>query len=123
MKRVVESAVYLSEHMSEVPVLVIPCVEGRVTNPRPAAQSGLYGSIHQATWSLMLALRARGLGGAWTDLHLQFEKEVRDILDILDNITQASLIPVAYYTGDDFKPAYRHPATEFTYWDSWGERG
>ena len=29
------------------------------------------------------------------------------------------LIPVAYFTGDDFKPAVRRPVEEITYWNGW----
>ncbi len=114
------SAIYLAEHLHEVPVHIIPCIEGRPSDPAPAAQAGLYGSILPAAWSLMLALRARGLGSAWTTLHLPFEQEIAALLGIPDNITQAVLLPVAYYTGDDFKPASRVPAKSLTYWDSWG---
>jgi len=119
--RVLDSAEYLAENMHRVPVLVIPCYEGRVENAGQQAQAGLYGSILPATWSLMLALRARGLGSAWTTLHLRYEKEVGDILGIPANVTQAALLPVAYYTGDDFRPARRRPAREVTYWDGWGQ--
>jgi nitroreductase len=115
-----DSAVYLAEHLHEAPVFIIPCIEGRPTNPAPSAQAGFYGSILPAAWSLMLALRARGLGAAWTTLHLPYELEVAEILGIPTNITQAALLPVAYYKGDDFKPAYRVPARTITYWDSWG---
>jgi nitroreductase len=120
--RVRDSAQYLADHMHEVPVLVIPCVEGRPQDPGPNAQAGLYGSILPAAWSLMLALRARGLGAAWTTLHLPHEKEVAELLGIPDNVTQAALLPVAYFTGDDFKPAFRLPARERTYWDGWGQK-
>ena len=34
---------------------------------------------------------------------------------------QTVLLPVAYYTGTDFKPAKRVPARELTYWDNWGQ--
>jgi nitroreductase len=115
-----DSAMYLAEHMHEAPVLIIPCIEGRPTNPAPAAQAGFYGSILPAAWSLMLALRARGLGSAWTSLHLVYEHEVAEILGIPDYITQAALLPVAYFKGDDFQPAYRVPAASLTYWDAWG---
>ncbi|MCC6458221.1 MAG: nitroreductase family protein [Caldilineaceae bacterium] len=118
--KVRDSAIYLSEHMHEVPVLIIPCIEGRVENPAPSAQAGFYGSILPAAWSLMLALRARGVGASWTTLHLVYEQEVADILDIPGNITQAALLPVAYFTGDDFQPAQRVPARTITYWDRWG---
>lgn len=119
--RLVDSAMYLAEHMHEVPALVIACYEGRPQSPEPFAQAGFYGSILPAAWSLMLALRVRGLGSAWTTLHLRYEAEVAAILGIPDHISQCAMLPVAYYTGDDFRPAPRRPAREFTYWDGWGK--
>ena len=120
MGRVVKSAVHLANHMHEVPVMVIPCIEHRVENMGLMAQAGLYGSILPAAWSFMLALRARGLGTAWTTLHLRYETEIAELLGIPANITQAALLPVAYFTGDDFQPAKRVPATQVTSWNSWG---
>lgn len=122
MARVADSADYLAERMGEVPLLVIPCYEGRVENTPAMGMAGFYGSILPAAWSFMLALRARGLGSAWTTLHLRYEKEVAAILGIPDNVTQVALLPVAYFTGDDFKPAERMPAREVTYWNGWGQK-
>ena len=68
----------------------------------------------------MLALRARGLGTAWTTLHLSKEKEISALLGIPENVSQAVLFPVAYFTGEDFKPAARVDAKKLTHWDSWG---
>jgi nitroreductase len=120
--RVHASSIYLADHMHQVPVLIIPCVEGRAEKATPFAQAPLYGSILPAAWSLMLALRARGLGSAWTTLHLRYEQEVAAILGIPNHITQAALLPVAYFSGDDFQPAVRVPAREVTFWNSWGEQ-
>ncbi|WP_420632139.1 nitroreductase family protein [Candidatus Leptofilum sp.] len=120
--RVVKSAVHLAQNMHKVPVMIIPCIEGRAENAGPMAQAGLYGSILPAAWSFMFALRARGLGAAWTTLHLRYEKEVAEILGIPSHFTQAALLPVAYYTGDDFRPAKRVPAIEVTSWESWGNK-
>jgi nitroreductase len=69
----------------------------------------------------MLALRARGLGAAWTTAHLMYEKEAAALLDIPAHVTQAALLPVAYFTGTDFKPAKRVPGRERTHWDTWGQ--
>jgi nitroreductase len=113
MRRVTSSASYLAKHLHEVPVHIIPCIEGRVENSPPFAQASHYGSILPATWSLMLALRARGLGSAWTTLHLPYEQEAAQL-------TQAALLPVAYFTGNDFRPADRIPASEVTHWEHWG---
>jgi len=120
--RVRDSAQYLADHLHEVPLIIFPCIEGRVENAGVAAQAGLYGSILPAAWSLMLALRTRGLGAAWTTLHLVYEKEVTAILGIPDNVTQAAMLPVAYFTGSDFKASPRLPAQERTHWNTWGAR-
>jgi nitroreductase len=117
--RVRDSAIYLAEHMHEAPALIIPCFEGRVETAPAGAQAASYGSILPATWSLMLALRSRGIGAAWTTLHLSYEQEVAQNLGIPETITQAALLPIAYFTGDDFKPAERIPAAKLTHWNSW----
>jgi nitroreductase len=114
------SWVALLEHMQDVPVMIVPCVEGRPEGRTPERLSGLYGNILPATWSLMLALRARGVGAAWTTIALTYEKEVAAVLGIPDTITAAAVLPVAYFTGDDFKPAKRVPARERTHWNAWG---
>ena len=122
MKRVVSSARYLADHIHEVPLMIFPCIHGRAGDASPSANAGLYGSIIPAAWSLMLALRARGIGAAWTTLHLGYEKECNEILGIPADVTTAALLPAGYFTGETFQKADRVPATELTYWESWGAR-
>jgi nitroreductase len=116
-RRVGESVAHLGEHMGEVPVLVIPCIRA----PRLGAgnQAGLWGSLLPAVWSYMLAARARGLGTAWTTLHLRYEKEISELLGIPDDIRQGALIPTAYYIGDTFKPAPRQPLDAVLHINTW----
>ncbi len=85
-------------------------------------QVGFYGSILPAAWSLMLALRARGLGSTWTSLHLLYEREVALALEIPDGVTQTVLLPVAYMRDARLRRAERRPAREVTYWNAWGQR-
>jgi nitroreductase len=121
--RVRESAVYLVEHLHEVPVHVIPCIEGRVeATGSVLAQASIYGSILPAAWSFMLAARARGLGTAWTTLHLMHERGIAKLLGVPDGVTQTALLPVAYYKGKDFRRAHRLDATKLTSWNSWAAR-
>src|SRR5438552_18577072 len=108
--------------MHEVPAMVILCIEGRVDRPGVTNLeiAGLYGSILPAAWSFMLAARARGLGTAWTTLHLRYEKEVAELLGIpYEQYTQAALITVGYFKGDEFKPAERIPMDTIVHWDTW----
>jgi nitroreductase len=120
--KIAESGAYLRQHLHEVPALVIACIEGRFEQEPQFVQASTYGSILPAAWSFMLALRARGVGSAWTTLHLRYEKEVAKILGMPENITQAVMFPVAYYKGTDFKPAQRLPAREHTHWNTWGQQ-
>jgi nitroreductase len=118
-QRVYGSAVHLAEVLHRVPVHVIPVIQGRVDALPNMMAAGAYGSIIPAAWSFMLAARARGLGTAWTTLHLPHEKDAAELLGIPDDYTQVALIPTAYYTGDTFSPAARPPADTITHWDTW----
>ncbi|WP_350279274.1 nitroreductase family protein [Kribbella sp. HUAS MG21] len=116
-RRVGDSVAYLGQRMGDVPVLVIPCLEARKL---PAGnQAGLWGSILPSAWSYMLAARARGLGTAWTTLHLSYEQEVAELLGLPEQIRQSVLIPTAYSIGTDFRPAPRQPLDEVLHIDGW----
>ncbi len=117
-----KSGGFLIENLQRVPVMIIPCIESRFEHEDVFTQASMWGSILPATWSLMLALRARRLASAWTTLHLLYEKEIAELLGIPPNVTQAALLPVAWLTGGDLKPAARLPLNEVTYWDRWGAR-
>ena len=119
-RRMTDSATYLAERMGDVPLLVIPCQLDRPeTNPSSRELASFYGGILPAVWSFQLALRSRGLGSALTTLHLEYEREVAEVLSIPETVTQVALLPVAYYLGSGFSPAIRRPMEELTYWDDW----
>ncbi|MBM3670913.1 MAG: nitroreductase family protein [Actinobacteria bacterium] len=119
-QRVMTSAEFLTEHLHEVPVHVIPCIEGRVDGQPSVMQAAVWGSILPAVWSFMLAARARGLGTSWTTLHLMFEEEAAGILGIpFAEVTQAALIPLAYTIGAELRPATREPLDRVVHWNSW----
>lgn len=118
-REVYRSALYLADILERVPVLVIPCIEGRIDGSPNATAAILYASIIPAAWSFQLALRSRGLGSTWTTLHLLREKEAAALLGVPDHVTQVALLPVAHTVGTDFKPARRAPVEQVTYWNSW----
>jgi nitroreductase len=68
----------------------------------------------------MLAARSRGLGTAWTALHLDYEQEAAEVLGIpYEQVMQVALIPVAHTIGTNFKPGARLPTGERVHWGSW----
>jgi len=114
------SAQYLHEHLQDVPVHVIPCIEGRTDGLATIYQAAQWCSIVPATWSFMLAARARGLGTTFTSLHLFFEEEAAELLGIpFKEIMQTALVPVAHTKGVKFKPASRKHHSTVVHWDGW----
>ncbi len=113
----------LRDNMHRCPALLLPLMSGRVDGMSVFWQVSQYGSIIQAVWSFFLALRARGLGSAWTTGHLWREKEMGDLLGVpVEAYTQIGLFPIAYTLGTDFKAAYRKPADEVVSWNRFGDR-
>ena len=120
--KVRDSAGYLSDNFHRAPMLLIPCLWGRLDNASVVQGAGAWGSLLPAVWSFMLALRERGMGSAWTTIHLMNdgEREVAELLGIpYDKVTQGGLFPIAYTIGTDFKPAKREPLASVLHWDRW----
>lgn len=120
LPKVRSSSEYLAEHLHEAPVLLIPCIWGRVEGRSCADQAAIWGSILPAVWSVMLAARLSGLGTAWTTVHLYYEDEAAEVLGIpFEQVTQTALLPMAYTLGAAFKPAPRLPLEAVVHWERW----
>lgn len=119
-QRITSSANHLADVFDQVPAMVIPLHAGRLEGATSFTQASAWGSILPAVWSFMMALRSKGMGSAWTTLHLPNEREVAELLGInFDQWTQAGLFPVAYTVGTDFKLAKRQPVENFIHWNEW----
>ncbi len=113
-ERVMASAAHLAEHLARVPLLVVPTILGTHDG---SGRPGLFDSVIQAAWSFCVALRARGLGTAWTTAILSRQAELAEALDIPEGVTPIALFPVGWTKGTDFQRARRHPARAITYLD------
>ena len=116
-ERTLDSGAHLARNLQHVPAIVLVTIYGEHDG---SGRPGLFDSVIQAAWSFCLALRSRGLGSAWTTLHLGAADRVADLLDLPAGVTQIVLLPVAWTIGDDFRPAPRRPAREITWFDRWG---
>ncbi|MGR9091046.1 MAG: nitroreductase family protein [Gammaproteobacteria bacterium] len=112
---------FLADRLQDFPALVVVCREGRPPENLPR-QLAFYGSVLPAAWSLMLALRARGLGATWTTLLSACEAEAAALLNMPAEATVAVLLPVGHVHNAVLRRAERLPALDVTFWDSWGER-
>ncbi|MEW2138067.1 nitroreductase family protein [Streptomyces sp. NPDC005409] len=120
--RMMTSGRHLAAHLHEVPVLVIPCLQLREGRFPEGSQASLWGSLLPAAWSYMLAARARGLGTAWTTVHLDAEQEVAGLLGLPPGVRQGALIPTAHVLGEGFKPAPRKPVDSVLHLNGWTSR-
>lgn len=112
---------FLADRLQDFPALVVVCREGRPP-ANVSRQLAFYGSVLPAAWSLMLALRSRGLGATWTSLLSTYEAEAAAVLNMPADATVAVLLPVGHMRNAVLRRARRLPAHDITFWDSWGER-
>lgn len=122
------SVAYLRDNLHRVPALLIPTLQDRFEVHRTGRsttyhQASQWGSIAPAIWSFMLALRSRGLGSAWTTIHLLREREMALLLGIpYETHVQAGLFPIAYTLGTEFRRAARQPLREVLRYNAWEGR-
>lgn len=120
-ERTTRSADALATALYEVDTIVIACLEGaRLDGVSAMASASLLGGVLPATWSFMLAARARGLGTCWTTMHLAREREAADLLGIpFDRVQQVCLTPVAFTAGERFGRARRPAVDDVLHLDGW----
>jgi len=101
------------DHFEEVPVVVLAClVRYRPSNPYEG------NSVYPACQNLLLAARARGLGGVMTMWHAPVEAELRQLLDIPDDVALSATIPLGYPQGHHGH-VRRRPVRELVFDDAW----
>jgi nitroreductase len=111
--KVLESAMHLVNIIDKVPAMLVPLAPGRPEGKSAPELAAMYGSIIQATWSFLLALRDRGLGSVWMSAATRREREGAEVLGIpFDQYTQIGWFPIAYTIGTDFKKAWRKPVSD-----------
>jgi nitroreductase len=110
----------LMARLHEIPAMIFVCAIGGPPGPEVPAQVGFYGSVLPSAWSLMLALRARGLGSTWTSLLASQQDAVGAVLGVPEDVVQTVMLPVAYMKGAKLRKADRMDAREVTYWNRWG---
>jgi nitroreductase len=119
-QRIYTSVEHLRGHIQDVPMLVIAMMRARTEGLELYESASMWGSVLPAAWSFMLALRSRGLGSAWTTIHLRAEAEMAELLGIPSTFTQVGMFPVAYTIGTDFRPGRRANLDSAVAWNRWG---
>ena len=114
-RRVYGAAQYLEDHMEDVPVFILACIQ---TEPG-ATISG--SSIFPAVQNILLAARGLGLGSVLTTRQTRFEEEIKQLLNIPEGVATAALLPIGFPAeGARYGPTRRRPLEEVAFSDRWG---
>src|SRR5205807_4928759 len=101
------------EGFEDVPVVVLACF---VPYRRVSIFDG--GSVYPACQNLLLAARARGLGGVLSMWHVPVQDELRRTLGLPDDVIVAATIALGHPAGHH-GPVRRRPLRELVYEDAW----
>ncbi len=102
------------DHIEQVPVIVFTClVRYRDATPTEGA------SIYPACQNLLVAARSLGYGGALTMWHQGVESQLREMLDIPDNVAISACITLGRPQGSH-GPVRRRPIAELVFENQWG---
>lgn len=113
--RLASSMQHFVDEFERVPVLVLPCLV-RYRQPTPLDGA----SVYPACQNLLLAARAVGYGGVMTMWHSDVEPELRQLLEIPDDVMIAATITLGRPEGGH-GPVRRRPISELVYSDRWGQ--
>ncbi len=102
------------DRFESIPVVVLVCLD-RYREPNPVEGA----SVYPACQNLLLAARALGYGGALTMWHLGVEDELRELLDVPEDVALSACITIGVPEGRH-GPLKRKPVADVTFDDGWG---
>ena len=113
----------LIEPVLRAPAVLVICVDLKVVAStdqhldRVGVISGA--SIYPFAWSILLAARARGLGGTITTLAVAQEPKIRELLGLPPHVAVAAVMPLGRPLTQLTK-LKRKPVSEFAMRERWG---
>ncbi|MFI4990489.1 MAG: nitroreductase family protein [Solirubrobacterales bacterium] len=123
--RMLRGADEYAERLHELPLHLIVCVrlaDLAVTDAALPRQSIVGGaSVYPFVQNLLLALRAEELGAAMTTLLVPAEAEVKQLLELPDDLALAAHIGVGHRAAPWPKRLARKPVEEFAFAERYGE--
>ena len=115
-QRVYRTAQHLEDHMEDVPVFILACIQAD-----PGTQPSWGSSIYPAVQNILLAARGLGLGSVLTTRQMRFELEIKQLLGIPEDVMTAALLPIGFPAeGARYGPTRRRPLDEVAFDDRWG---
>lgn len=102
--------------MEDVPVFILACIQA---TPGSAVSGS---SIYPAVQNILLAARGLGLASCLTTRQTRFEEEIKQLLNIPEDVVTAALLPIGFPAeGSRYGPTRRRPLEEVAFDGRWGE--
>ncbi len=115
-RRVYGAAQYLEDHMEDVPVFILVCIEANANSSFSGA------SIYPAVQNILLAARGLGLGSCLTTRQMRFEEKIKQMLNIPEGVATAALLPIGFPAeGVRYGPTRRKALVEVAFDGGWGK--
>jgi nitroreductase len=111
-RRNLAAAVYLADHLAEVPVLLF--VAGWTRRGAPQLQA-----LFPAIQNVLLACRAVGLGASLTTVHTAFGSEIDGWLGLPPNAPTCAMVPIGWPRGRYARPE-RTPVDACLFFERYG---
>lgn len=108
-RRNMRAAIYLAEHLHEVPVHLF--IAGWTRRGEPQLQA-----LYPAAQNILLACRAVGLGASLTTAHRAYQREIDDFLGLSEDTPSCALIPIGWPLGKYGRPP-RRPVDEVLFFE------
>jgi len=123
--RMIQRADGYAQEMDEVPahLLVFVRLDDLVVTDSELPRESIVGgaSIYPFVQNLLLALRGEGLGAALTTLLVPAEAEVKELLEMPDDVALAAHIGAGHRADPWPKQLARKPVEEFAFAERYGE--
>ena len=113
-RRNIDAALYLAEHLHEVPVHLL--VAGRTRRDEPQVQA-----LFPAIQNILLACRAVGLGASLTTVHRAYGDEIDRFLGLPQESPSCALLPIGWPQGRYGRPP-RRSVDECLYFERFEEQ-
>ena len=110
LRRNMQAALHLAEHLHEAPVLLF--IAGWQRRDGPQLQA-----LYPCAQNVLLACRAVGLGASFTTLHRAFGEECDRLLGLPPEIPSAVMIPIGWPLGKHGVPP-REPVDAKLFWNA-----
>jgi nitroreductase len=119
-RRMLQGAQHLAGSLADVPAIILVCGR-KIYPPMEPQESFVWSTCYPAAQNILLAARQQGIGSCFTTFQQTCEPQLRELLNIPDDIYVCAFIPLGYPDTDkvNFGPLARKPIEDVIHRNGW----